>query len=136
MRGVDDHDDQPDRHDPSIILVHGDANIVPLNAGRKRPDYTHRPKGAFVWLPVLAVLFAYEMFGAVTNIEHTLSRTVWWVLGPQYETRWWFTMPPLAALLLWCIPHFATEGRVGPVVLVVMLGVSLLAGAVGAYVTR
>lgn len=134
MRGVDDHDDQPDRHDPSIILVHGDANIVPLNAGRKRPDYTHRPKGAGLWALLVPFLLA-EVVALRFDVEWTLSRTVWWVLGPAYEPRWWLLGFPLWALLLWTGPHFLWPHLFGPLALTLAVGVALAVAGVGTFLT-
>lgn len=134
MRGVDDHDDQPDPKDPTILFVEGDAKIVPLHRGRKRPDYTHPPAGRWLWALLVPFLLA-EVAALKLNVEWTLSRTVWWVLGPAYEPRWWLLGLPLFALLAWTGPHFLWPHVFGPVQLAVAVGVALTVAGVGTVLT-
>ena len=81
--------------------------------GRKRPDYTHRPRGFYAWLVPVVALVAYEVYGVARDVEHTLSRTVWYLLGPEWEPRWLLVGWPLAALCLWLGPHFLFPHWVG-----------------------
>lgn len=112
-----------------------DRRVTPLFDG-KRPDYTHRPRGAYAWLAILLPVLAYELWGVARDVEHTLSRTVWWLLGPAYEPRWWLAGLPLAALLAWTGPHFLWPGTFGGRELLVILAVALVSALVGVALTR
>ena len=88
----------------------------------------HRPKGALLWALLLPPIAA-EIVALRLDVEWTLSRTVWWVLGPEGEPRWWLLGFPLWGLLLWTGPHLLwpwwCDGRVLLGVTVVMLAVGV-----------
>lgn len=125
-------EESPDQSDPTIVFVEGDATVVPLR--RKRPDYTHRPKGAGLWALLVPFLLA-EVVSLRLDVEWTLSRTVWWVLGPEGEPRWWLIGLPLWGLLLWTGPHFLWPhlwgGRELTGIVLVMLAAALVGITVG-----
>ena len=100
----------------------------------KRPDYTHRPKGALLWV-LLLPLIAAEIVALKLDVEWTLSRTVWWILGPAYEPRWWLIGLPLWALLAWTGPHFLWPHLFGGWALTATVGVALAAAGVGTVLT-
>lgn len=123
-------DNEPPEQPVVVPIVADKVVILP----QKQPDYTHRPKGAPVWA-LLLPLIVVELWAVATNVEYTLSRTVWWLLGPELRPRWWLVGMPLSALLLWSVPHFLTAGRVGPVHLLWTLGLSLVIACIGVLAT-
>lgn len=108
-----------------------DATVPP----HKRPDYTHPPAGRWLWA-LLAPLALAEIAALKLNVEWTLSRTVWWILGPAYEPRWWLIGMPLWALLAWTGPHFLWPHLFGGRELVAALVVGLAFALAGVALNR
>lgn len=103
---------------------------------RKRPDYTHVPDGALVWLLLLITPAVLEVIAAFSGrIEYTFSRTVWWALGPPYEPRWWLLGMPFAAFCMWLAPHFLWPHYVTGIVLGAMVAIALVIGIIGVLAT-
>ena len=100
---------------------------------QKRADYTHRPPGALLWLLMLITPAVVEVVALlIGRTDYTLSRSLWWALGPPYEPRWWLLGMPLGALLLWVWPHFMWPHRWDGVTLLAMVIVFFIVGALAA----
>lgn len=128
---------------PVLVVAAGNVTVLPSQPASpdatvpphgKRPDYTHRPKGAVMWVLLIPFLAA-EVVALKLDVEWTLSRTIWWLLGPAHEPRWWLVGFPLWALLAWTGPHFLWPHVFGGWTLTVMVGVALVAAGIGTVLT-
>lgn len=103
-----------------------DDNVTPIRR-RKAQDYTAKPAGANVLLLLVGALVglvaAIESYGIRHNIQWTVSRTYWWLAGPEWSPRWAVVNLLNLGFFAWWIVHAAFPHWVGGRELFVTLAV-------------
>lgn len=93
-------------------------------------------RASLVWFAAALLLVPYEILCVARGVDGgPLTHVVKWAYGEPQSARWWLLGFANTGFLAWLLPHFLFEGW-GIRSLLTLVGLGLLTGAAGYFITR